>query len=120
MSTYVGSFTRSRLYDSATVGTVGIVLGVVAFILAIPPITARSPAWPVLVGILAVLFGIVAVTRGGGRVGWGAIAAGTLGGGLAILAITCATFCGCSWGSSHRQCCPTSRCSGRTSSAPFK
>jgi general nucleoside transport system permease protein len=87
MSTYVGTFTRSRLYDSRTVGTVGIVLGVVAFILAIPPITARSPVWPVLLGIVAVLFGIVAVSRGGGRVGWGAIAAGVVGGGLAILAM---------------------------------
>jgi general nucleoside transport system permease protein len=87
MSTYVGSFTRSRLYDSSTVGTVGIVVGVVAFILAIPPITARSPIWPVLLGIAAVLFGIVAVSRGGGRVGWSAIAAGVVGGGLAILAM---------------------------------
>jgi general nucleoside transport system permease protein len=87
MSTYVGSFNRSRLYDSSTVGTVGIVVGVVAFILAIPPITARTPVWPVLLGIVAVLFGIVAVTRGGGRVGWGAIAAGIVGGGLSILAM---------------------------------
>jgi general nucleoside transport system permease protein len=87
MSTYVGSFTRSRLYDSSTVGTVGIVVGVVAFLLAIPPITARSPIWPVLLAIVAVLFGIVAVSRGGGRVGWSAIAAGVVGGGLAILAM---------------------------------
>jgi general nucleoside transport system permease protein len=87
MSTYVGSSTRSRLYDSSTVGTVGIVIGVVAFILAIPPITARSPVWPVLLGMVAVLFGIVAVTRGGARVGWGAVAAGIVGGGLAIVAM---------------------------------
>jgi general nucleoside transport system permease protein len=87
MSTYVGSFDRSRLYNASTVGTVGIAVGVVAFILAIPPITARSPLWPVLLGIVAVLFGIVALTRGGGRVGGGAIAAGIVGGGLAILAM---------------------------------
>jgi general nucleoside transport system permease protein len=87
MSTYVGSFNRSRLYDSATVGTVGIVVGVAAFILAIPPVTARTPIWPVLLAIVAVLFGIVAVSRGGGRVGWGAVAAGIVGGGLAILAM---------------------------------
>jgi simple sugar transport system permease protein len=87
MSTYVGSFTRSRLYDSSTVGTVGIVVGVVAFILAIPPITARSPIWPVVLAIVAVLFGIVAVSRGGGRVGWSAIAAGIVGGALAIVAM---------------------------------
>jgi ABC-type uncharacterized transport system permease subunit len=87
VSTYAGSFDRSRLYDSRTVGTVGVVLGVAAFILAIPPITARSPLWAVLLGIVAVLFGIVAVTRGGGRVGGGAIGAGVVGGGLAILAM---------------------------------
>jgi simple sugar transport system permease protein len=87
VSTYVGTAARSRLTDSSTVGTVGIVIGVVAFILAIPPITARSPVWPVLLGMVAVLFGIVAVTRGGGRAGWGAVAAGIVGGGLAILAM---------------------------------
>ena len=84
MSTYVGSFDRSRLYDSSTVGTVGIVLGVVAFLIAIPPLHTRSPLWPVVIGMVAVLFGIVAVTRGGGRVGYGAIATGIVGGGLAI------------------------------------
>ncbi|HSB39045.1 MAG TPA: ABC transporter permease [Gaiellaceae bacterium] len=87
MSTYVGSFTRSRLYDSTTVGTVGIVLGVVAFVLAIPPFTSRSPLWPILLGMVAVLFGIVCLSRGGGRVGGGAIAAGIAGGGLALLAM---------------------------------
>ena len=87
MSTYVGSFDRSRLYDSATVGTVGIVLGVVAFLIAIPPLHTRSPLWPVVIGMVAVLFGIVAVTRGGGRVGYGAIATGIVGGGLAIAAM---------------------------------
>jgi general nucleoside transport system permease protein len=87
MSTYVGTAARSRLTDSSTVGTVGIVIGVVAFILAIPPITARSPVWPVLLGVVAVLFGIVAVSRGGGRVGWGAVGAGIVGCGLALLAM---------------------------------
>jgi general nucleoside transport system permease protein len=87
MSTYVGTAARSRLTDSSTLGTVGIVIGVVAFILAIPPITARSPVWPVLLGVVAVLFGIVAVSRGGGRVGWGAVAAGIVGCGLALLAM---------------------------------
>jgi general nucleoside transport system permease protein len=87
VSTYVGTLSRSRLYNSSTVGTVGIVIGVVACIVAIPPITARSAVWPVLLGIVAVLFGIVALSRGAGRVGWGAVAAGIVGGGLAILAM---------------------------------
>ena len=71
MSTYVGTLRRSRLYDSTTVAWVGIAIGVLAFVLAIPPVTARSAVWPVLLGIVAVLFGIVAVSRGVGRVGWG-------------------------------------------------
>src|SRR5262249_14215652 len=57
VSTYVGTLRRSRLYDSSTVGTVGIVIGVVACLIAIPPFTARSAVWPVLLGIVAVLFG---------------------------------------------------------------
>jgi general nucleoside transport system permease protein len=87
VSTYVGTLRRSRLYDSSTVGAVGIVIGIVACIVAIPPITARSAVWPVLLGMLAVLFGIAALSRGAGRVGWGAVAAGIVGGGLAILAM---------------------------------
>jgi simple sugar transport system permease protein len=87
VSTYVGTLRRSRLYDSSTVGTVGIVIGVVACIVAIPPITARSPLWPILLGMVAVLFGIAAPSRGAGRVGWGAVAAGIIGGGLALLAM---------------------------------
>jgi simple sugar transport system permease protein len=87
VSTYVGTLRRSRLYDSSTVGTVGIVIGVAACLVAIPPITARSPVWPILLGIVAVVFGIAAVTRGAGRVGWGAIAAGIAGGCLALLAM---------------------------------
>jgi simple sugar transport system permease protein len=87
VSTYVGTLRRSRLYDSSTVGAVGIIIGVVACIVAIPPITTRSAVWPVLLGMLAVLFGIAALSRGAGRVGWGAVAAGIVGGGLAILAM---------------------------------
>jgi general nucleoside transport system permease protein len=87
VSTYVGTLSRSRLANSSTVGTVGIIMGVVACIVAIPPITARSPVWPILLGILALLFGIAALSRGAGRVGWGAVAAGILGCALALLAM---------------------------------
>jgi simple sugar transport system permease protein len=78
---------RSRLADPRTVGVVGIVLGVLAFVLAIPPVTLRTPVWPIVVGIFALLFGMVSVTRGGGRVGWWAVGAGILGTGLALLAM---------------------------------
>jgi ABC-type uncharacterized transport system permease subunit len=87
MSTYVGTLSRSRLSDSKTVGIVGIVLGVLAFLLAIPPVTTRSAVWPVVVGIFAMLFGLIAVARGGGRVGAGAVAAGIAGTALGLLAM---------------------------------
>src|SRR5262249_20289698 len=47
----------------------GIVLGCFAFLVALPPITARAPWWPPLLGILAIGAGVWAVSRGVGRVG---------------------------------------------------
>ena len=93
MSTYVGTARRAgaRLTEPTSVGAVGLTLGVLAFVLAIPPIAARSPLWPVLVGMVAVLFGIVAASRGAHRVGFGAIASGVLGVGLAVLATRSST-----------------------------
>jgi simple sugar transport system permease protein len=64
----------------------GIVLGALAFWLALPPVSARAPWWPVLAGLLGVAAGIWAVSRGIRRAGWGAVAAGIIGVGLGILA----------------------------------
>jgi ABC-type uncharacterized transport system permease subunit len=64
----------------------GIVLGLLAVWLALPPIAARTILWPVLVGIVAVAAGIWSASRGSGRVGWGAVAAGLLGIGFGVLA----------------------------------
>ena len=89
MSTYVGSadrVLRSRFLEPRAVGTFGILLGVLAFWLTIPPITLRSVVWSVLVAILALLCGIAALSRGATRVGWGAVAAGIVGASLAALA----------------------------------
>jgi simple sugar transport system permease protein len=80
-----------RLTDSRTVGIVGIVLGVVAFWLAIPPITLRSPIWSILVGIVAAAFGVWTVTRGQRRLGWGAVAAGLIGIALGVAATRSST-----------------------------
>jgi general nucleoside transport system permease protein len=93
VSTYVGTARRAsaRLTEPTSVGAVGLTLGVLAFVLAIPPIAARSPLWPILVGMVAVLFGIVAASRGAHRVGFGAIASGVLGVGLAVLATRSST-----------------------------
>ena len=76
----------ARLRDPAFTGYVGILLGAFAAFLAIPPIEARTTTWPILVGVIGVLFGIWTVTRGRRRVGWGAVVAGVLGIALGILA----------------------------------
>jgi general nucleoside transport system permease protein len=68
-----------RLSSPRTIGQLGIGLGVLAFWLALPPFSARSPAVPLLVGILAIAAGIFAVTRGAGRIAWSAVASGILG-----------------------------------------
>lgn len=76
----------ARLRDPATTGWLGILLGAVAALLAIPPIEARTITWPIVVGIVAVGLGIWTVARGRRRLGWGAVAAGLTGVGLGILA----------------------------------
>jgi general nucleoside transport system permease protein len=68
------------------VATAGIILGLFAFFLTLPPISARQPWWPVLVGLVAVAAGIAAVSRGAGRNGWLAVAAGLVGIVLGLLA----------------------------------
>jgi ABC-type uncharacterized transport system permease subunit len=89
LSTYAGTaerVLRSRFLEPQSIGFLGILLGVLAFWLAAPPITQRTLTWPLVVGILAALCGIYAVTRGALRIGWGAVAAAIVGVGLAELA----------------------------------
>jgi general nucleoside transport system permease protein len=90
MSSYVGNVDRalrSRLLEPSSVGTLGIILGIFGFWLTIPPVTSRSVTWSLLLGILGVLCGVAAVSRGARRVGWGAIATCVLGFALAELAL---------------------------------
>ncbi len=71
------------------VAQLGILLGCVAFLLALPlgrTIPTRAPWWPALVGVLAIGAGIWSVSRGIRRLGWLAVAAGLLGVALGILA----------------------------------
>jgi simple sugar transport system permease protein len=70
---------------AAGIGWAGIALGVLAFFVAVPPITVRTAVVPVLLGVLALVAGAVAVRGGQKRLGWGAVAAGVLGavGGIA-------------------------------------
>jgi len=64
----------------------GIVLGLVAAFVALPPIATRSWVPSLLLALAAVAAGVFAITRGERRFGWYAIAAAVLGFGLAYLA----------------------------------
>jgi len=70
---------RSRIAGPRGVAVLGIVLGVLALWLALPPEHYRSVGVPVVVGIAAIAAGLWAVLHGERRAGWGAVAAGILG-----------------------------------------
>ena len=80
-----------RLRDARTFGVAGIVVGVCAALVALPPVTARSPLYPVLLGIAAAILGLAAALRGERRVGWGAFAIGVIGIVLGVLATRSST-----------------------------
>jgi ABC-type uncharacterized transport system permease subunit len=63
----------------------GMVLGVLAFWLALPPVATRTIAVPIVVGIAAIGAGAWALTRGDRRPGWGAVTAGLLGAACGVL-----------------------------------
>jgi general nucleoside transport system permease protein len=77
---------QASLVTPKRVGVAGIVLGALAFWVALPPIHARSLAGPAILAALGVAAGAYAANRGSARVGWSAIVIGGLGIGLAYLA----------------------------------
>lgn len=71
-----------RLVDPRSIGVVGIVLGVLAFWLALPPWTVTWEGLPIAIGVVAAAAAIWALARGERKVGWWAIGvavAGTAG-----------------------------------------
>ncbi|MGH2947898.1 MAG: ABC transporter permease [Solirubrobacteraceae bacterium] len=66
-------------------GWAGVMLGVVAFFVALPPLLVRSPIPTVLVALAAAGAGAIALRGGEKRLGWGAIVAAVIGlaGGIA-------------------------------------
>jgi general nucleoside transport system permease protein len=64
----------------------GIVVGLAAFWISLPPITQRTLVWPIVVGAVAVGLGAWAIAHDQRRVGVGAVVAGVFGGALGILA----------------------------------
>src|SRR5687767_6124017 len=81
---------RASVFDrlprgNRAVAWAGVLLGMLAFFVALPPITARSPLWPILLAVLGLSAGLWGVTRGVGRVAWFAIALSVFGGALGYL-----------------------------------
>jgi ABC-type uncharacterized transport system permease subunit len=74
-----GSLAWARVVSGHTLGRVGIALGAVALWLALPPLTVRSVAAPIIVGAVGILLGAGAIAHDARRVGWGAVASGILG-----------------------------------------
>jgi general nucleoside transport system permease protein len=68
------------------IGIAGIVLGILAFWVALPPLTARSPVWIIIVALVALVAGGWAIFRGEGRIGYGAVTSAVFGGLLGCLA----------------------------------
>jgi ABC-type uncharacterized transport system permease subunit len=81
---------RERLAERATVGPrqlgiAGIVVGILAGWLSLPPATVRTPAVPIVLAAIAIAVGGYAAARGQRRLGYGAVAAGLIGLGLGLL-----------------------------------
>ena len=69
----------TRFLTWRTMAWAGVVVGVCAALVALPPVGARSPVWPVVIGLVALTVGIGSFIRGERRIGGYAIAAGVLG-----------------------------------------
>jgi simple sugar transport system permease protein len=72
-------FARGPFLTWHNAAIVGIVLGLLAFWITLPPLLTRSAVPSILLGAWAALLGVPAVTRGDRRIGWGAVASGVLG-----------------------------------------
>ena len=68
------------------VAWIGIVLGLLAFFIVLPPFTVRSFVPSILLALLGLFAGVWGVTRGVGRVAWFAVVVSILCGGLGYLA----------------------------------
>jgi simple sugar transport system permease protein len=68
------------------VGIASIAVGVLAFWVAVPPLTVRSPAVPILIGLVALGGGVWVATRGQLRLGIIAMVLAVAGAGVGVLA----------------------------------
>jgi ABC-type uncharacterized transport system permease subunit len=77
---------RTRWPAENVIARAGVVLGLFAFIVTLPPFSADASWWPVLIGLLAIAAGIWAISRGLRRPGWTAVGFGIFGIGMGLLA----------------------------------
>jgi ABC-type uncharacterized transport system permease subunit len=85
MSTAVATAEAERTLPVAQIAWGGVALGVLAWFIALPPVLVRTPAPSLLVAAAAVGAGAWAAGHGERRVGWGAVAAGVVGGAGAVV-----------------------------------
>jgi general nucleoside transport system permease protein len=77
---------QSFSLTSTHLAVLGLLLGLFAFYVALPPIDARSPVWSFLFGALGAVAGLIAWRLGSVRGGWSAVTLGILGAALGYLA----------------------------------
>ena len=70
---------RHRLHERRGLAWAGVGIGIAAAFVALPPVQGRSPIWPVVIGLVALMIGIGTWLRGERRIGAYAVAAGVLG-----------------------------------------
>jgi ABC-type uncharacterized transport system permease subunit len=75
-----GRFDLSGVERTTWTGWGGVALGVLAWWVALPPLLIRSPVPSIVLALAAIGLGVWTVREGAGRLGWGAVVAGVLGG----------------------------------------
>ena len=81
-----GRLDLSGVERSTWTGWGGVALGILAWWIALPPLLLRSPAPSIVLALIAVGLGVWTVREGPKRLGWGAVAAGVIGGVGAVAA----------------------------------
>ena len=75
-----GRLDLSGVERSTWTGWGGVALGILAWWIALPPLLLRSPAPSIVLALIAVGLGVWTLREGPKRLGWGAVAAGLIGG----------------------------------------
>jgi ABC-type uncharacterized transport system permease subunit len=87
LSARLGAWARDRVPTAErAIGLAGIVLAVVAFVVAVPPFTVRQPAVPIVIGLIALALAGWTAWRGPRRMGGIGIGLALIGGTLGVMA----------------------------------